>query len=363
MTLIEQLKTIPDPRCRKGRKHALWFVLFLSLVGSLCNHWGYRPLANFSRKHHAKLCQLVELPTTTPMPSYSTFRRVFQTVDAQRWVTVFNVWTLQHLSDESGRWLAIDGKSIKCTSIGGHSKDQDFVSLVSVYGHRNEGVVQLQLLHNKHGSEIEVAKQLVKRLPATLAQTVTLDALHTQTETVKTLAELKIQYVIGLKANQPTLYQTAQALRLHAQALSTTTETEHRHGRSVQRTVWVYAAPSQLLQKWHSLATLVWIERRGTRNTQPFHETHCYLSSASFDAQTFLQLIRGHWQIENCLHWVKDVTFDEDDLPRRGGHAPVSWAIFHSFCITLARRLGFRTVPDCQRDLANEINQVFHLLV
>jgi hypothetical protein len=78
MTLIKQLKTIPDPRHRKGRKHPLWLILFLS---------------------------------------------------------------------------------IKCTSIGGNGKDRDWVSLVSVYGHQDEGVVRLQLLHNKHGSEIEVAKQ------------------------------------------------------------------------------------------------------------------------------------------------------------------------------------------------------------
>lgn len=363
MTLIDQLKTIPDPRHLRGRKHPLWFILFLSLVGSLCNHWGYRPLAAFSRKHHVELCRLVGLPTQTKVPSYSTFRRVFQSVDAQEWVDVFNVWAVQHLNDWSGRFLAIDGKSIRCTSIGGNSANQDFVSLVSVYGHQNEGVVQLQLLHNKHGSEIEVAKQLVQRLPSRLASCVTLDALHAQTETVKTMTDLQLQYVIGLKANQPTLYQTAQALHATTPPLSVATDSEQCHQRSTQRRVWVYEAPTALTHKWHGLKCLIWVERSGWRGTQPYHQTHCYLSNAHFDAQTFLRLIRGHWQIENRLHWVKDVTFKEDDPPRRGAHAPVTWAIFHSFCITLARRLGFRTVPDCQRDLANQVEQVFYLLV
>lgn len=363
MTLIEQLKQIPDPRKRKGRKHPLWWILFLSLVGSLCNHWGYRSLATFSHDHQGELSGLVGLPSDTPIPSYSTFRRTFQQLDAQRWVDVFNAWSLRHLPGVAGRWFAIDGKSIKCTSIGGNGQNRDWVSVVSVYGQRDEGIVQLRLLHNKQGSEIEVAKQLVRHLPPELAETVTLDALHAQTDTVQTLAQLKIQYVIGLKANQPTLYQSAQALRTQAPPLSTATETDLTHQRQVQRTAWVYAAPASLAQKWHPLQTLIWVERRGIRNGQPFCEQHCYFSSATFAAQTFLALIRGHWQIENRLHWVKDVTFKEDDPPQRGAHAPVSWAILNSFVITIARRCHYRTIPECQRRLANKVQRVFDLIV
>lgn len=224
-------------------------------------------------------------------------------------------------------------------------------------------VVQLQLLHNKQTSEIEVAKQLLRRLPPQLAQTVTLDALHAQTETLKTLSELQLHYVIGLKANQPSLYQAAQDLRVQAQPNSRTTEFDQGHGRSVQRTVSVYTETAEFAHKWQRLTSLIWVERCGTRGTQAYDEKQGYLSSAAVEAHTFARLIRGHWQIENRLHWVKDVTFKEDNPPRRGAHAPVTWAIFHSFCITLARRLGFRTVPDCQRDLANQVQQVFHLLV
>lgn len=363
MTLIQQLKTIPDPRKRKGRKHPLWWILFLSLVGSLCNHWGYRPLANFSHRYRKQLCAVVGLPPDTPMPSYSTFRRTFQQVEAQSWVDVFNTWTLRHLPKMAGRWFSIDGKGIKCTSIGGNGKDRDWVNLVSVYGQHDEGVVQLHLFHNKHGSEIEVAKQLVQRLPQELAQTVTLDALHAQTETVKTLGELNVHYVIGLKTNQPTLYQSAEAVAAQTQPLSNATQSDSTHKRQVQRTVWVYAAPPALADKWHNLKTLIWVERRGWRNGRFFHERHCYLSSAEFEAETFLNLIRGHWRIENGLHWVKDVTFQEDYPPRIGGQAPLTWAILNTFCITIARRQGFRTVPDCQRELANQVRRVFNLLV
>lgn len=364
MTLIEQLKQIYDPRNQRGQRHALWLILFLSLLGSLCGYWGYRPLAAFSRKHHGQWCVLLNLPETTPVPSYSTFRRMFQTLDAAVWVAVFNEWASLHAPDLAGRVLAIAGKSIRCTSSGGHSAMQDFVSLVSVYGHEDEGVVQLQLMHNKQVSEIEVAKHLIQQLPTSSgASCLTLDALHAQTETVNLLQQHHQDFVIGLKPNQPTLYRTAEDLHRYATALSVATETEQCHGRAVQRRAWVYSAPEALKPKWHGLATLVWVERRGTRNQQPFEHLHCYLSNCTLDATEFLRRIRQHWHIENGLHWVKDVTFNEDNPLRRGGHAPVTWAIFHSFCITLARRLHFRTVPDCLRDFANQVAQVFQLLV
>ncbi|MBW4443723.1 MAG: transposase family protein [Plectolyngbya sp. WJT66-NPBG17] len=80
---MEQLKTIKDPRKPRGQRYALWLVMFLALLGSLCGYSGYRPLANFVQKHHRLICRLVELESNTKlMPSSSTFRRILQQVDA-----------------------------------------------------------------------------------------------------------------------------------------------------------------------------------------------------------------------------------------------------------------------------------------
>ena len=73
-------------------------------------------------------------------------------------------------------------------------------------------------------------------------------------------------------------------------------------------------------------------------------------------------MIRQHWQIENGLHWVKDVTLKEDCPTNRGIAAPISWAVFSSFLITLVRRLGCRTIPDGMRELANQVHDVFRWL-
>lgn len=367
MTLIEQLKTIPDPRGAHGKRHPLWQVLFVSLWGSLCGYWGYRPLAQFCQKHHRTLCQLLGLdPDKTMLPSYSTFRRVFQLVDAQAWVNAFNVWAILHAPELAGLVWSIDGKSIKCTATGGNSAAQNFACLVSVYG-KSVGVVQLELMYNAKASEIAVARRLVERitqapsLAQSLPLTFSLDALHAQVDTLALLSTRQCRYFIGLKANQKKLFEQMQSLLTQSTPLSEATHSETLHGRHTQRTAKVYAVPAHLPARWAKAAIqrVIWLWRRGIRKGKPFEEHHCYLSNDTLDAMTFLEVARTHWQIENGLHWVKDVTLEEDDPPRRGGFAPINWAVFNSFLITLARRLNCRTLPDAQRELANQVQQVF----
>jgi predicted transposase YbfD/YdcC len=369
MSLIDQLKTIEDPRSRRGRRHELWLFLFLSLLGSLCNYWGYRPLATFAREHHHTWCDLLNLdPETTRVPSYSTFRQVFLLVDAQSWVMVFNLWAITHAPEYLGQ-LSTDGKSIKCTSSGGQSHNQNFATLVSVYG-QEAGVVQLELMFNKKSSEIDVARRLVTTVVTTPALAATcpvcfsLDALHAQGSTLNLLEQHQSPYLIGLKANQKKLYHQAQQLLQQAIPLSVSTDLDQTHGRTIRRTVQVYDAPSELSQRWakSGIRRIVWVHRSGTRKGEPVDEWHCYLSNQCVDAATFMIWIRNHWQIENSLHWVKDVTCQEDYPPRRGGQAPISWAILHSFMITLARRMGTRTVPAAMRLLANQVQKVFRWL-
>ncbi len=145
--------------------------------------------------------------------------------------------------------------------------------------------------------------------------------------------------------------------------LSSATTVEYVHSRQVQRECKVFPVPQQLHQKWAGIKTFVVIERQGKRDGQPFHERQFYISSQMISAAQLLADTVGHWGIENRLHWVKDVTFSEDFPLRRGGNAPVNWAILHTFFITIARYLGFRTIPQAQRALANQLHQVFSLLV
>jgi predicted transposase YbfD/YdcC len=364
MLLIEQLKQIPDHRDIKGKKYILWVVLFMSLMGSICGYIGYRPLADFASLHQAELEELLELPPAKSTPSYSTFRRILLAVEPKYLAAVFNVWALGTMPLLLNRLLSIDGKSIKCTSTGGNTSSQNFTSLVSVYDDETAGVVQIQIMENKKQSEIGVAQNLISEL-ATLpsGQTFSLDALHTQAATVAAISAAGHHCLIAVKQNQPTLYRTIESTAQTQLPISHASVFDDSHGRTVERSVSVFAAPTELLPKWIGLKSVIMVNRNGTRANQPFTETVYYLSDQCLSADTYLIFIRGHWTIENRLHWVKDVTFSEDYPPRLGGHAPVNWAIFFTWIVTLVRRSGIRTVPQALRLWANQVDDVFSFLV
>jgi predicted transposase YbfD/YdcC len=364
MLLIEQLKQIPDHRHAKGKKYSLWVILFMSLMGSLCGYIGYRPLADFASLHQEQLEELLELPPAPSTPSYSTFRRILLAVEPRHLATVFNVWALGTMPLLLNRLLSIDGKSIKCTSSGGNTSSQNFTSLVSVYEDETAGVVQIQIMQNKKQSEIGVAQNLISELASLPSgQTFSLDALHTQTATVQAIAAAGHHCLIAVKQNQPTLYRTIELTAQTQTAISHTSAIDSSHGRVVERSVSVFDAPAELLTKWIGLKSVIMVHRNGTRAQAPFSETIYYLSTQISPADTYMTLIRGHWTIENRLHWVKDVTFDEDYPPRLGGHAPVNWAIFFTWIVTLVRRAGIRTVPQALRLWANQLDRVFSFLV
>ena len=116
MALIEQVKQIPDHRHLRGRRHPLGMILMMSVLGFLC---GYRPLADFATLSAEDLRELLGLAEAQPMPSYSTFRRTSLAVDSQGWVEGFNAWAIAALPLACGALMSIDGKSLRCTRVGG----------------------------------------------------------------------------------------------------------------------------------------------------------------------------------------------------------------------------------------------------
>jgi hypothetical protein len=180
-------------------------------------------------------------------------------------------------------------------------------------------------------------------------------------KTVAQIVEQQQHYLIALKPNQPTLYQTLEHLRRCGTPLSRAQTIEHDHNRQVHRQVWVYEAPENLQLQWAGLKRLIWVERWGMREGKFFREQSGYISDLKLEAAELLPHIQQHWSIENRLHWVRDVTFEEDDA-RPGGNAPVNWATLNCFLITIVRQLGYRTLPQGARVLANQVKRVFELL-
>jgi len=179
LNLIEQLQQIPDYRKGKGKRHSLWLVLMLILLGTMCGYRGYRPLADFSQQHWSTLCEILELPAETRIPSYSTFRRILHRVEFEPLMTLFNTWSQRFISVKDRTWVAADGKSIKSTLKDYRESYQTFITTVSAFTHQTGVVLNLRVMDNKQTSEIEVVRQLIQAL-AGQPIVFTLDALHCQ---------------------------------------------------------------------------------------------------------------------------------------------------------------------------------------
>ena len=265
--------------------------------------------------------------------------------------------------------MAMDGKSLKSTSVGGSSSYQNLVSMVSVYSHHHGWVVRHQVMENKHKSEVEVVQELVQELSGKKV-VITLDALHCQKKTLALIIDSGNDYIVTLKKNQLNLFKAANKLVSSTMASDENEVSECIHGRTTTRHTKIYPIPPQLLPLWAGEKYIIVVRRYGTRwegkksrrHLVNFDEVHYYLSSLDWSARQFAEAIRGHWLIENRLHWVKDVTLNEDNDIRRGGNAPVNWAMIRQFLVSLARMKCTHTFPEALRLMANQVKDLSELL-
>ena len=129
-SLIDYLKQIPDERNAGGKRHPLWLILLIMILGIMSGYWGYRGLGRFVERHRRQLIDTLKIPGAR-VPFYSTLRRVMMQVDYQTLTQVFNEWASKYTYNSPGQWIAIDGKSLKNTVNDCYGKQQNFVMMVS----------------------------------------------------------------------------------------------------------------------------------------------------------------------------------------------------------------------------------------
>lgn len=283
-------------------------------------------------------------------------------VDWSNLEKIFNQWSSQlgELSNER-EWLCIDGKSLSSTVQNSDNSHQNFVSFISLYSQRTQWVLAANRFENKHSSEIKQVQGGI-RDGSFNNKVFTLDALHCQKQTVQEIIASGNHDLIAVKKNQKKLYKSLESVTTSQEPLSINLEQERSHGRQIKRQVSVFKSPDSLLPIWCGIQSLIRVERWGQRRNKDYHQVAYYISNLLEKAKVFATRIRGHWQIENQLHWVKDVIFKEDASPIRHFQARTNLSILQTIAINLFRLLGFVSITEGQRWLNNRWSMLWILL-
>jgi predicted transposase YbfD/YdcC len=315
--LVERLKTIPDHRRQcLNLKHRLEDILVLGFCGTLAGCDDFVEIADWAIDNAEFFATFLELPEG--IPSHDTFNRIFSTVKATTLQAVLLPWLLERRG-QPGDWVHLDGKTMRHTRRD--STGLGALHVVSAWAGQT-GLTLGQVAVDAKSNEITAMPQLLALLDLR-RKIVTMDAMGCQKEIAKVIREQKGDFILAAKENQPTLYAEIQAAFAAAEVRPTSTHRKYTtedqdHGRHEYRTVQVLPATKylskSLLSAWLGLLTLVMVIRVVTCQATGVTTTEVsyFISSLRPNARRIGAAIRGHWSIENGLHWVLDVVFRED---------------------------------------------------
>ena len=374
--LLAVLAGLPDPRARRGRRHRLATVLAIAVCAVLAGARSYTAIAEWAH----------DLPATARMrlgiaargaPSESAIRRLLQAVDAESLDRAVSGWlgtrasaagpAPQPGSDQPRRLIAIDGKTARGARARGSGEGADTraVHLLASFDQAT-GVVLGQSVVDGKTNEITAFAPLLDRIDLTEA-IITADALHTQRAHADYLHTRGAHYLLTVKANQPGLRRQLKALPW-AQIPTVDTQHDKGHGRVESRTVKLTAINDRDggIAFPHARLAIQLTRRRKALNSRKWHTETIYAITDSdyghIRADQLADALRGHWGIENRLHWIRDVTYAEDHSQIRTGTGPAAMATLRNLAVSIHRLTGATNIAAACRHVSRHPNRVLALL-
>jgi predicted transposase YbfD/YdcC len=371
LSLVEALSEVPDPRKARGVRHGVLAVLLLGACAVLTGARSFAAVAEYA--HDAGHMVLTTLGVGAVVPHESTIRRVLQAVDASALEAALRSWALAELaarSPEQGtpargqrQVFALDGKTMRGAHVRGTTDDGEGgvyqPHLVSVLDQAT-GAVLGQVQVDAKGSEIAAFTTLLDELDLRDVL-ITADALHTHRGHARYLRERGGHYLMTVKANQPILLRRLRALPWTEIGVAGR-ERARGHGRAETRSVSVVSLdPCPDLGREffpHAAQAIKLVRRRRPLTGRKWKTVTVYaitsLTAFQTDPALLAHWIRGHWSIENRLHWVRDVSFDEDRSQVRTDHGPQVMAAFRNLAITALRLDGATNIAAALRHHARD---------
>lgn len=340
--VLRSFATLPDPRMKRTRKHELLDLLVIAICGVICGADGWAQLAEFGRAKRKWFVTFLALPHG--IPSHDTFGRVFARLDPLAFERCFLDWMNGLAKKTFGRLIALDGKTLRGSFDA--AAERSPLHLVSAWCEQNQTVLG-QWATAAKSNEITAIPALLELLDLEGA-VVTTDAMGCQTAIAAKIVAGNADYVLQVKGNQPKLEAELAVLfdecirgDPHAVASQMFTDVDKGHGRVETRRCWMTTAIATLpgRENWAALASAACVESVRRTGRQEQRERRYFISSIdTLDAQRMLERVRGHWGVENGLHWCLDVSFDEDRRRIRQGHAAENFSRLSRIALNLLKR-------------------------
>jgi predicted transposase YbfD/YdcC len=294
----------------------------------------YQDMHMFARERGSQLPDILQLPNGAP--SADTFERIFQRIDASSLQSCLTKHGQEIMSILAEKQIVLDGKKLK--GVSPTSKGNSGLYLMNAWVSENRFCIYQEKVEDK-SNEITVIPKVLNSLDIT-DSIVTIDAIGTQTKIAGQIVSQGGHYLLSVKENQKELFEdVACAFRTHS-GYHVTEEIEKDHGRIETRKCSILPAQDFLLednlQAWKNVNTLVKIESKREIKGSIHEETRYYISDEKEESSSYYQaLVRGHWGIENQLHWHLDITFKEDTCRARKGFAPQNLSVIRKLALQI----------------------------
>lgn len=322
---IDFFKEIPDHRVDRRKLHSVEEILLVTFCGMIagCDSWDDLELFGEMKLEYLRKY----LPYENGIPSDDTLRRFFRVLEPERFESCFIKWVKSFQLDLAEKIVAIDGKTSR-RSFDGDNKPMHLVSAFA----SEIGITLGQLRTAEKSNEITAIPELLDLLDIAGA-VVTIDAMGCQTKIVDKITERGADYLIGLKGNQETLKEDVDTFfekPPKKAVFRDAVEYDKGHGRIETRSCKVTDDIEWLRKRhpcWEGLNSIIEIKSKRAIKDKVSEETRYYISSLPAEPNKILHTVREHWGIENKLHWVLDVAFNDDQSRIRKGNAPRNIAI------------------------------------
>ena len=373
--LIEFLSAIPDPRSNQGRRHSLVLILLIVFIAFLRGSKDLKDAHLFAI--HANKLFRKHFSMIHGIPDPTTISRVLQELEPEQMIKAF-VSFLKALRIPLGSVLSFDGKTEKAVS--GKEAIRHMLSFFSHDFHLALGQIGVGSKENEIPAFGRLLSQISQSIP--VSELLFLgDALHTQKDTVTAILEKRADYLFVVKGNQKDLFEAIQ-VTFAEEGMKNIYQAENKPsfvkdsyiyddvGRKRSVTTTINSTHDKELiscinqtHGWEGIQTIGILKRTGERISKDgtvtkVDETIGFISSKVLSAKEAAKHLRGHWCIENNLHWVKDVVFLEDKQTVRLGNAPQIMSFIRSMCISIFNICHLKSISDAIHNL--EKSQYLH---